>query len=189
MKMPAFVINHPENIGNLLEIALNVSDPISCKAWSVMEFIAKQRLIFLLPHTAAILENSTKTHHDAAVRPIAKIYEYLCQSYFIDKDPSTCNAFQNEHFTQMATVCFDWLIDEQKVAAKAYSMTCLLLLGRKFDWIWPELRQVLHQNYQKGSRAYQARARMILAKLGWLPQESMRYCKPRIYGIINTDNC
>ncbi|MGB3152866.1 MAG: adenylosuccinate lyase, partial [Maribacter sp.] len=61
--------------------------------------------------------------------------------------------------------CFDWLIGNHKVAAKAYSMTCLLFLGRKFDWIHPELKLVLEQNYASGSAAYKARARMTLAKI------------------------
>lgn len=69
------------------------------------------------------------------------------------------------HLTQITTTCFDWLIGNQKVAAKAYSMTSLLMLGSKFDWIWPELRLILEQNYHNGSPAYQARARMTLAKL------------------------
>ena len=60
---------------------------------------------------------------------------------------------------------FDWLIGNHKVAAQAYSMTCLLLLGEKFDWIHPELKMILEQNYAVGSAAYKARARMTLAKL------------------------
>jgi hypothetical protein len=69
------------------------------------------------------------------------------------------------HLEHMATSCFDWLIGDQKVAVKAYSMTCLLLLGRKFDWIHPELKLVLTENYAQGSAAYQARAGIILGKL------------------------
>jgi len=44
-------------------------------------------------------------------------------------------------------------------------MTCLLLLGRKFDWILPELKMVLEQNYENGSAAYKARARMTIEKI------------------------
>ncbi|WP_026811480.1 hypothetical protein [Arenibacter latericius] len=161
----SIVLKHPENLGNLLEVAFRVDDPISCKAWWVLEFIAKQRLNLLLPHIDTILENSGKIYLDSAVRPSAKIYEYLCYSYFTDKAPATRKALKEKHLSLIATLCFDWLIGEHKVAAKAYSMTCLLLLGQRFKWIWPELMQVLQQNYNNGSPAYQARARMILAKL------------------------
>jgi len=69
------------------------------------------------------------------------------------------------HLEQMGAACFDWLIGEHKVAAKAYSMTSLLLLGHRFEWIHPELKMVLQQNYSSGSAAYKARARITLSKL------------------------
>jgi hypothetical protein len=87
------------------------------------------------------------------------------KSYFQLKDKETLDALNDEHLESITSACFDWLIGDHKVAAQAYSMTSLLLLGRKFDWIHPELRMILEQNYQNGSAAYKARARMTLAKL------------------------
>ncbi|WP_378176144.1 hypothetical protein [Aquimarina sp. SS2-1] len=44
-------------------------------------------------------------------------------------------------------------------------MTSLYLLGTEFDWVHPELKITLENNYHSGSAAYQARSRMILKKL------------------------
>jgi hypothetical protein len=44
-------------------------------------------------------------------------------------------------------------------------MTTLLLLGKDITWIHPELQVILKQNYDNGSAAYKARARMTLKAL------------------------
>jgi len=163
--MSTLVLNNPQFMGSLIEIAFLVDDPISCKACWIMEFTAKVRLNILLPHMDTFTEHIGLVRLDSAVRPIAKICEYLMKSYFVSHDGETCEALNEKHLERIATSCFDWLIGDHKVAAKAYSMTCLLLLGRKFDWIHPELRLVLEQEYHYGSAAYKARARMTLAKL------------------------
>jgi len=100
-----------------------------------------------------------------SVRPMAKICEYLILGYFKKADIKVRKALSEEHLENIATACFDWIIGNHKVAAQAYSMTCLHLLGQKYDWIHPELKMVLEKNYAQGSAAYKARARMILAKL------------------------
>jgi hypothetical protein len=96
---------------------------------------------------------------------MAKICEYLIVAYFRKKDTDVKNVLTEKHLEEITSACFDWLIGNHKVAAQAYSMTCLLLLGRKFDWIHPELKMVLEQNYSSGSAAYKARARLTLEKI------------------------
>lgn len=159
------VANHPSNIATLMKVAFQVDDPVSCKACWILEFTAKEHLDYLLPNMDTFIRNIGSVHLDPAVRPIAKICELLMKSYFQSKDRKTRNALNEEHLENITSACFDWLIGNHKVAAQAYSMTSLLLLGRKFPWIHPELRMVLEQNYQNGSAAYKARARMALAKL------------------------
>lgn len=165
MEMSNLVLNNPTNIKTILEIAFKVDDPISCKACWVLEFTLKEHLHLLFPYLDRFIENIGSVYLDSSVRPIAKICEILMKSYFQSKDIYTCKALTNQHLEGITSACFDWLIGDHKVAAQAYSMTSLLLLGRKFYWIHPELRVILEQNYQNGSAAYKARARMTLAKL------------------------
>ncbi len=164
-EMASLILNNTDLIQPLLEIAFKVHNPISCKACWVLEFTAKEQLSYIFPYLDYFTNNISKVHLDPAVRPMAKICEYLISSYFSKTTNATQTILTNTHLELIATSCFDWLIGNHKVAAQAYSMTCLQLLGKKYDWIHPELRLVLEQNYATGSAAYKARARMVLAKI------------------------
>lgn len=148
-----------------MDIAFDVDDPISNRACWVIEFTAKENLAFLFPYLNYFTQNLNRVHLDSSVRPLAKICEFLIKAYFSKNDPEVRKVLTENYLERITTACFDWLIGDYKVAAKAYSMTSLLLLGRKFSWIHPELKMVLEQNYASGSAAYKARARHTLAKL------------------------
>ncbi|MFC4097064.1 adenylosuccinate lyase [Euzebyella saccharophila] len=164
-EMAQLILQNPNLVRPLLQIAFDVDDPISNRACWVMEFTAKEHLDYLLPHINMFIKNIHRVHQDSAVRPIAKICEFLTLAYFSKTSNPVQQTLNTSHLEKIASSCFDWLIGDHKVAAQAYSMTCLLLLGRKFDWINPELKMVLEQNYPSGSAAYKARARHTLAKL------------------------
>lgn len=164
-EMSALILKNPYLIEPLMEIAFDVDDPISNRACWVMEFTAKEKLSYILPYLNKFTSNLGKVHFDSAVRPIAKICEFLMKAYFSVNENEIKKAMTDKHLEHITTACFDWLIGEHKVAAKAYSMTSLLLLGNKFDWIHAELKMVLEQNYSYGSAAYKARARMTLTRL------------------------
>lgn len=164
-EMAQLILKNPQLVSPLLDIAFMVKDPISSRACWVLEFTAKEKLSYLFDYLDLFTVKIKEVRLDSSVRPIAKICEYLIISYFSETKNETQNALCLIHMERIATACFDWLIGDHKVAAKAYSMTSLLLLGRKFDWIHPELKLVLEQNYASGSAAYKARARMTLAKI------------------------
>ncbi len=153
------VLDNPSLIPMLLEIAFQVDEDISCRACWVLEFTSKKNIEWLLPHIDTFLDNAGRVHLDPAVRPVAKICEYLTEAYFGKKPSKVKSALTNSHLERITELCFDWLINDEKVAAKAYSMRSLFLLGTKFDWIHPELKLILEENYAQGSAAYKARAR------------------------------
>ncbi|MEP3209634.1 MAG: adenylosuccinate lyase [Maribacter sp.] len=165
MEMAMLVSENPNLTAPLLEVAFDDVDPISSKACWVMEFTAKENLPYLFPYLDRFTATIGSLKLDSSVRPMAKICEYLTNAYFIKNDPEVKQVLREKHLEEITTACFDWLIGDHKVAPKAYAMTCLLLLGRKYDWIHPELQLVLEQNYNSGSAAYKARARMTLEKI------------------------
>ncbi|MCG2460820.1 adenylosuccinate lyase [Flavobacteriaceae bacterium F89] len=160
-----WITQNPNALLPLMEIAFLIDDPISCKACWVLEATVKENPIVLKPHIVYFTENIGSVHLDSAVRPIAKICEILMGNYFSQKKNEIQTTLSERDLELIATACFDWLIGPHKVAAQAYSMTSLFLLGKKFDWIHPQLKSVLQNNYTRGSAAYKARARMILKRL------------------------
>lgn len=164
-EMSALIFDTPELLESLLNIAFAVDNPISKRACWVLEFTAKEKLFYIFPYLDGFTQNLKKLHFDSSVRPMAKICEYLIKAYFSKTPNGSQKALTDIHLEKMIAACFDWLIGKHKVASKAYSMTCLLLLGKKFDWIHPELKMVLEQNYAAGSAAYKARARMTLSEI------------------------
>ncbi|NNE78399.1 MAG: adenylosuccinate lyase, partial [Pricia sp.] len=164
-KMSALVFNNPHLIGPLLEIAFAVDNPISNRACWVLEFTVKNEISLILPFIDHFTSSISNLRQESSIRPMAKICEILIKAYFSKTENEAQLVLSENHLEKITTACFDWLIGNHKVAAKAYSMTCLLLLGRKFDWIHPELKMVIEKNYGQGSAAYKARARHTLDKL------------------------
>lgn len=165
MEMAQLVSKNSDLVGPLFEIAKDDDCVISSKACWVLEFTAKENLSYIFPHLDLFTSSIGSLKLDSSVRPMAKICEYLIIGYFRQKDKQVQKHVKDVHLERITEACFDWLIGDHKVAAQAYSMTCLLLLGSRFHWIHPELKLILEQNYANGSAAYKARARMTLAKI------------------------
>lgn len=163
--MSALILNNPDLVSPLLNIAFTIDDPIASRACWVLEFASKENLSCIFPYIDHFTQNIGIVYQDASVRPMAKICEYLTLSYFSPLKNETQKVLTSVHLERITSVCFDWLIGDHKVAAKAYSMKSLLLLGTKYSWIHPELKLILEQNYSKGSAAYKARARMTLSAI------------------------
>jgi hypothetical protein len=142
-----------------------VDDKISCRAAWVMEFACGENLEIIIPHLDFYTENIHKIHLDSAVRPIAKICEYITKAYFSKQENSIKNALSTKNKEQIIATCFDYMINDEKVAPKAYSMNTLYLFGREFEWIHPELVMILERDFQMQSAAFKARAKQILQKL------------------------
>ncbi|MCJ7466245.1 MAG: adenylosuccinate lyase [Maribacter sp.] len=164
-EVASMVLNNPDLLGPLLTIGFQNQHPISSRAFWILEYVAKENLAVLLPYLDEFTAKLGEIGLDASVRAAAKISECLLLAYFSKAKNTVQKVMTITHLVHMTSNCFDWLIGDQKVAVKAYSMTCLLLLGRKFDWIHPELTLVLTENYAHGSAAYQARARITLKKI------------------------
>lgn len=67
-----------------------------------------------------------------------------------------------KHKEQLINCCFDWLISNQKLAVEAYSMTVLYIIGKEFDWVHPELKNILLENIDSKSARYKARSLKLI---------------------------
>ena len=164
-KYAKLVINNPELLPQVLDILYKINDKTSCRAGWLLEFVAREDLDAILPHLDRFTEEMHTVHFDSAIRPVAKICEYLVEAYY-DKSNNKTKQYLKPIFKErIVALSFDYLITDQKIAAKAYSMNTLYLLGFEFDWVHPELIMVLERDYHSGSAGFKARARCLLKKL------------------------
>ncbi|HLT34054.1 MAG TPA: hypothetical protein VKZ98_09715 [Aquaticitalea sp.] len=159
------VISNPAMFPKLLNILFMVDDEVSCRAAWVLEFLCGEKCDAIIPYLDVFTEHINKVHLDPAVRPVAKICEYLVTAYYSKEKNLIQDSLTHEHQEKIVEACFDWLINDEKVAPKAYAMHTLFLLGKDFDWIHPELKLILERDFQVQSSAFKARARHILKKI------------------------
>ena len=165
LKYAHIIIDNPELIPKVLDILYNVDDKRSARAAWLLEFIARDNLDFLIPHLDRITSEMHKVHLDSAIRPMAKICECLIEAYYSKNDDLVKHSLKPNHLDHIIECCFDWMINDEKIAPKAYSMNSLYLLGRDYDWIHPELVMILERDYQMQSSGFKARAKHILRKI------------------------
>ena len=153
------VLEQPELFPFALEILFMVDDERSNRAGWLCEFVCKQNLSILFPYLDLFTEKMGTVYQDSALRPVAKITEYLALSYYKEKNTLTRKALLPHHKERLVETGFDWMITEQKVAVKAYTMTSLFWLGTEIDWVHPELKRIMEDGYHEGSAAFKARTR------------------------------
>lgn len=159
------ILNHPEYIPALVKIGVENSTPYSPRAFWVLEFMSKKNLVLLLPELQILLDYGPQISIDSSKRPLSKIIESICTQYFKKKNPIYIETITEKQLEQMTQLCFDWLIGEEKVAVKAFSMQSLYYLGTHFNWIHRELRPILENNLYLHSPAYTSRAKKVLAAM------------------------
>lgn len=165
LKYANMVITQPELIPKLLHILFMVDDKVSCRAGWVFEFMCGEKLEEIIPYLESFTENIHKVHLDSAVRSVAKVCEYLVTALYSKTENKIQTALTSKHQEKIIEACFDWMINDEKIAPKAYAMNTLYLLGNDNDWIHPELALILERDFQMQSSGFKARARHILKKI------------------------
>ncbi|WP_372757918.1 adenylosuccinate lyase [Mariniflexile sp.] len=165
LKYANLVLNNMSLFPKLLEISFMVDDKTSCRAAWVFEFVCEKYIYAIIPYLDTFTENLKRLHLDSAIRPMAKVCWFLLNAYN-SKEPNTLKkTLQPKHKERIVEACFDWLIGNQKIAAKVYAMDNLYILGLDYPWVHPQLIQILEQDFPTQSAGYKVRAKRILKKL------------------------
>ncbi|TVZ23182.1 hypothetical protein JM84_2100 [Dokdonia sp. Hel_I_63] len=162
------ILNEPGLMELVLEILFMVDDTRSPKAGWIAEFATKEDITIIFPHLELFTTKMHTVYQDTALRPVSKICEELAISYFKIKNLQTRASLTKIQRERMVTAAFDWLITDQRVAVKAYSMTSLYYLGTEFNWIHEDLQRIMEENYMTSSAAYKARCKHITA---WIKRD------------------
>lgn len=156
-----FAMKSEDNLAELISIAFDISHKNHVKAFWSLELVCDKKLKLFFPYLDSFCEVLTKLKDDSAVRPATKICMFLAKSNH-RKNGISLNQEQ-EHF--IIENMIDRLIQDIKVASKVYAMKALFVFGKKYDWIYEELKPIITQDAFEHSAAYQACARNILKKI------------------------
>lgn len=154
-------LRNPEFLLEVIETAFNIQHPNHHKACWILELICERKLKLFLPHIDLFLEVIPEFKNDSAVRAASRIAMFLAKS----NHRANGISLSQLHETQLIEACLDWVIRDEKVAAKVYSFKALFVLGKKYPWVHDEIKTILEQEYVYQSPAFQAVARQILKKM------------------------
>lgn len=158
-----FVLSNPNLLSELVSFCFVTDQHIAIRACWVFEVIGMQQ-----PNNVIVFLNeiSSKLHtlsNDSAKRPMLHVMYHLL--YLSKKDENIEHEFTLEIKEKLTEICFDWLIDNSKVATKCYAMRCLAIIGKEKDWIYPELELILKENIHKHTAAYTAASKDVLKQI------------------------
>jgi len=158
-----YVLENHHLFEELVSICFSPEDKNNHKACWILEFVSYEELIWLQPHLGFLCSNLKILKDESSIRPIAKVVQLLIKSHYKKNDDSIL--LSEENLQDCIEVSFDWLINDVKVATKAYSIRTLYVLGNHYDWIHPELQVILNKDYGNHSAAYKAVAKEVLKKI------------------------
>lgn len=163
-KLSGEVINNPQLLPVLLEIALDINNKNHYKACWTLELVLEQNIHWLSAYLAVFCKRLPSFSNESALRSISKICLFSARHHI--KSIKNDSVFLTENQSQqIIETCFDWLISDCKVATKAYAMRTLFELGKLYPWIYPELKEILSKDYANHSPAYQAASKDLLQKM------------------------
>jgi len=147
----------------LVAICFSTSDKNHHRACWVLEYVSYEKLLWVQPHLDFFCSNLKFLKEESAIRPIAKVMQLLVKSHYQKEENGII--LSEENLQNCIETSFDWLINDVKVATKAYSIRTLYILGKYYDWIHPELKIILDKDYANHSAAYKAVAKEVLKKI------------------------
>ena len=128
----------------------------------ILELACKVDLRLILPYLDEFCLLLPTIKFDGVTRSTAKIIELLMVKYFIKKDAIYIHRLSNLHLEQFAESSFDWMLTDRAIAIQAHSMYSLYLLGIKYNWIHPELKDtILRKLPNTSSAGYHNRGKKI----------------------------
>ena len=165
-RVAAIFFEKPEMLPDLMVFVFNTNYKLHYKAAWILEILLEKDLNILLPHIDFFTSNIGKLRHESAVRPIAKICNWLAISYVKKQAEDLLKSLSITNIEQIVETGFDWMIGNFKVATKAYTMNSLFYFGKlktpEFLWIHKELKNTILQKINNSSSAFKARGRITL---------------------------
>lgn len=165
MKYAQLVIKQKELFKHILEIAFDEEDKVAIRASWVLDYVVRENIAWIYPHLDYFTNRISTCKHHSIVRPMAKICEILALKYTSKNSSEIKKHLIKSHIEKIIETGFDWMITDQKVAVKAYTMQTLFEFGKENDWVHDELQLILEQTIVDGSAGYKSRGKKILKSI------------------------
>jgi hypothetical protein len=156
-----FAMKSDDKLAELIKISFDISHKNHVKAFWSLELVCNKKLKLFIPYIDKFCEVLPKLKNDSAIRPSTKICMFLAKSNH-RKNGIELSKDQEHNIIENLV---DRLIQDEKVAAKVYSMKALFVFGKKYNWIYEEIKPIITQDAFEHSAAYQSCARNILKKI------------------------
>lgn len=147
-----------------MDIALDVKNKNHYKACWTLELVIEHNINWLTGYLDQFCNTLPSFSHVGAIRSISKICMFASKQHLKSLKNNTIFLTEKQA-QQIIETSFDWLISDTKVASKAYAMRALFEFGKQYDWIYPELHEILSKDFANHSPAYQAASKEILKKI------------------------
>ncbi len=165
IKASKLVLKDQATFQSLVEIAFEYENELSIKALWVVEHICEQRMDLLAMNFIYFVKNVSNLTDESSIRAGAKICSLIAQNYNTKFDSAIELVATKSQISQLIEICFKWLQNDYKVAAKAHAMEALYQLGKQMPWIHYELKLILEKILYSESPGFQIRASKILESI------------------------
>lgn len=127
------VLQQKSLMPELLRVCFLFEEEVSSRACWVLEFVCRKKLEFIVPYLDLFIRQLKNFRLDSSKRPVAKICQLLIFAHFGKKSSVFKEKLSDLHLEQITEATFDWLINDEKVAAKAYAIYTLFELGKNMN--------------------------------------------------------
>ena len=153
-----FVLHHPEHVPTLMNHLCDPDSELHVRAAWVTELVFLKDSHLIEPYLETLVETLPKLSNESVLRPVSKILANHLNN-------TTIRVFDKTTEESLIEACFDWLIQDHKVATKVFAMDVLLHYSGSYEWIKEALISVLEKDTESASSGYRAHSRKILKKL------------------------
>ena len=155
------ILNNPSYIAFSLKLIQQQDPLLATNAAYGLDIALRKDITLLKPYLKEFLEVLDRNTIATVSRILAKSCELLTTAH--TKNNSI--ALNKKEQQQLVTRCFDWLINDEKVAIKVFAMQSIYNLVNTEPWIKPELKAQLTLQFENSTAAFKSRASKILALL------------------------
>ncbi len=155
-----YVIDNPQFLEPLINMSFDIKNKTHIRACNILEKVVDLQIDACVPYHNLIFNNLQLLQNDCAIRPIARLVMNL-----VLHGAKSSNYLTNNQLEKITEACFDWLISDIRMASKVYAMYTLAEIGKKQQWIFLELQQILSKDAAKQTVGYKAAAIGVLKKI------------------------